>query len=369
MSNIATANKTARQAPGDMHDDDFLDALDYKFASASVIARRMAEAGTPATLDAIHARMAEFVSYTDEIEAYEGIAWRIVPPLPANDNVLPANDNSSPLASELQTVALPTSVTAPLLVNGCGLELVRRLPDKSIDLALLDLPYGTTNAACDHVIDVDAHMMELRRIITDRGAIVCFAMQPFTTTLINAAPDLFKQSLVWEKPVATGWPQARARHLKCHEDILVFSKGTVISPKRSKRAMTYNPQNAIEVEGKRRVHKSGYMTDVKGKAMGEAYMRLTNCPRSVLRYAKDSKLHPFAKPVALLEYLVRTFSNENEIVLDHTMGSGSTGVAAFRAGRRFIGAENGVFRDGSAIFPVASDRITAEINCSMLPEV
>ncbi len=239
--------------------------------------------------------------------------------------------------------------------------MLRGLPDASIDLALLDLPYGITRTSFDPVIDVEAHMNELRRIITDRGAIVCFATQPFTTRLINAGLDIFKQSLVWEKPQGTGFAQARQRHLKCHEDILVFSKGTVIGGERSKRKMTFNPQGAVEVERVLRKRNTKYMNDVRSTAIGRRYMALTNCPRSVLRFSKDSKGHSFAKPIALLEYLVRTFSNDNNVVLDHTMGSGSTGVAAYRTGRRFIGAENGFLKDDTSIFKIAECRINAEL--------
>lgn len=351
MIHLATATKTTRQVPHDIPDEAFVAALDFEFRNASTIARHMLMAGTPATLTMIRQRMAEFVTESPYIEAGDD-AWRIVatsptiPPQPANDD---------------HKIDLPTNVAEPVLINGCGLEMLRGLPDESIHLALLDLPYGITRTSFDPVIDVEAHMKELRRVVTHRGAIVCFATQPFTTKLINAAPDLFKQSLVWEKPQGTGFAQARQRHLKCHEDILIFSKGTVIGGARSKRKMTFNPQNVVEVERVLRKRKTKYMADVKGDDIGKRYMALTNCPRSVLSYAKDSKVHSFAKPIALLEYLIRTFSNDNEVVLDHTMGSGSTGVAAYRTHRRFIGAENGYLEDGCSVFKIAEGRIGAEL--------
>ncbi|VWX51813.1 site-specific DNA-methyltransferase [Novosphingobium sp. 9U] len=351
MIHLATATKTARQVSGDVPDETFVAALDFEFRNAPTIARHMLMAGTPATLMMIRQRMAEFVTESPYIEAGDD-AWRIVatsptiPPQPANDD---------------HKIELPTAVGQPVLIDGCGLEMLRGLPDASIDLALLDLPYGITRTSFDPVINVDAHMEELRRVVTPTGAIVCFATQPFTTKLINAAPDLFKQALVWEKPGVTGFAQARARHLKCHEDILIFSKGTIIG-KRSKRQMTYNPQGAVEVA--RVLPKGGntkYMGNTQVDQGGKKYVGLANCPRSVLRFAKDSKGHSFAKPIALLDYLIRTFSNDNEVVLDHTMGSGSTGVAAHRAGRRFIGAENGFLEDGRSIFKIAEGRIGAEL--------
>lgn len=352
MLNIATTAAPIRKRRERLGDAPFIAALDFDYRNAATIARHMLGNGTPATLEMIRQRMAEYVRETALVEGGDD-AWRIVPPAPAPR---PSNDNAAPLAINLH--------------QGCGLELMRGIPNGSIDLVLCDLPYGMTKLAIDPTIDVAEWMAEMHRIVTDRGAIVAFAAQPFTTDLMLASraydrgvERFFKQALVWEKPQPTGFAQARARHLKAHEDILIFSRGTVING-RSKRQMVYNPQNAVEVvKPMRPARKMGYIDcSVQGVLPpGTDYLALTNCPRSVVRYSKDSKAHPFAKPIALLEYLIRTFSNDEAVVLDPTMGSGSAGVAALATGRNFIGAENGVDQKGRCIFTIAKDRIAKHV--------
>jgi len=259
-----------------------------------------------------------------------------------------ANDNCPPTIPPPALSLVPSSDQVKL-IHGCGLEMMRSMPSESVDLALCDLPYGMTRTKFDPIINVDEHMYELHRIVTHRGAVVAFSAQPFTNDLINASRAFdvkkemfFKQEIIWEKDGTTGFSQARARHLKAHENILVFSKGVVIGGARTKRAMTYNPQGAFEVDAILPSRGGfNYLGNTQRNQGGKHFKRLTNCPRSVLRFAKEKgkHIHPFAKPVPLLEYLINTFSNAGEVVLDPTAGSGSAAVAAINTGRKFIGAE------------------------------
>lgn len=355
MFALATTAAPIRKRRRQINDAAFIAALDlHDFRNASTIARFMLSRGTPATLPTIARRMAEYVAIGG-VEARDN-AWRITTDHTPSSPIAPgANDNR--LAP---TIAIPTNSATPVLHKGCGLEMMRDLPASSIDLVLCDLPYGMTGLAIDPKIDVAAWMAEMRRIVTDRGAIVAFSAQPFATDLIVAGRDIFKQEIIWEKPQATGFHQSGGRHLKAHENILVFAKGTVIG-KRSKRQMTFNPQGAREVTRiTRKVSRTvGYLANQHStKAPGEIYTGLENCPRSVLLYGKDNKsAHSFAKPVLLLEYLIRTYSNDNDVVLDPTMGSGSAIVAAVNAGRRSIGAENGIDRKARCIFEIARCRV------------
>ncbi|SFP66554.1 DNA modification methylase [Sphingomonas rubra] len=215
----------------------------------------------------------------------------------------------------------------PVLVHSDGLAMLRTLDAGSVDLMLTDLPYGLTGLPLDPVIDVQDWMAEMLRVVTDRGAIVAFASGSFSHCLTDAGIDFLKDRLVWHKPRATG--QQLLRHMQAHEDILIFSKGTV--SRNSTRQMTFNPQNTGQTP---------------------------NYPRTVLQFCKDkNNVHPFQKPVALLEYLIKTYSNPGELVVDPTMGSGSAAIAAINCQRAFMGAENGVYQDGRSIFDLAKERI------------
>ncbi|MGC5796974.1 DNA methyltransferase [Sphingomonas sp. NFX23] len=330
-------------APYDTIEDElFIAALsEVEYRDAAAIEREMIAAGTPATLTTIRERMAEFVANTDCIKT-NGDGWRIVLPI-------------TPSAGDL------------VLHQGCGLELMRTIPSNSIPLVLADMPYGITRLAIDPKVNVSQWLEEMNRIVTPTGAIVSFGTQPFTTDQINANRANFKQMLVWAKSTATGSQLSRGRHMTSHEDILVFSKGTVIG-KRSKRQMTYNPQGAIEATkvSRKRERDCGYLANAHSTTeAGIEYAGLNKCPRTVLYYPKDDTTsHSFAKPIALLEYLIRTFSNPGDVVFDPTMGSGSAGVAALNTGRKFFGAENGTDRKGRCIFDIAKAKIAAGVRGS-----
>jgi site-specific DNA-methyltransferase (adenine-specific) len=227
------------------------------------------------------------------------------------------------------------------LILGECLEKMKEIPDGSVDMVLCDLPYGTTQNKWDSVIPLEPLWREYRRVCKPNAAIVLTASQPFTSALGASNLAGLRYAWVWEKNAATGHLNAKRMPMKLHEDILVFSDAP----------HAYYPQG-LQMLGKivRRGNNGGNF----GKSGTENFQEWTNYPRSILRFASDSgAVHPTQKPVALMEYLIRTYTNEGETVLDNTMGSGTTGVACVRTGRNFIGIE----RD-ERYFQIASDRIS-----------
>lgn len=207
-------------------------------------------------------------------------------------------------------------------VGDC-LKLLPTIPDKSVDMILCDLPYGTTQNKWDSILPLDQLWRQYRRVC--RGAVVLTASQPFTTTLAASNLQDLRYAWVWEKGAATGHLNAKRMPMKQHEDILVF--GTA----------PYYPQGLNPYGKTTRRGSNGSNFGVSGT---ENFQEHTNYPRSIIRFPNDPKpVHPTQKPVALMEYLIRTYTNEGELVLDNTMGSGTTGVAAMRCNRRFIGME------------------------------
>lgn len=243
------------------------------------------------------------------------------------------------------------------LMKGDCLERMKEIPSGSVDMILTDPPYGTTACKWDSIIPLETMWKQLKRIIKPNGTIVMTASQPFTSSLISSNYKMFKYNLVWEKSRASNFVHANYQPLKAHEDICVWSLGG--SAQGSKHPMTYNPQCK---EGKPynkgighsdNEHLSGGLskknTQVLENKTGERK------PRSVIYFSSDCKdrgLHPTQKPVALMEYLIKTYTNENETVLDFTMGSGTTGVACVNNDRKFLGIE---MDDG--YFEIAKNRI------------
>lgn len=249
---------------------------------------------------------------------------------------------------------------APILelVHGDALAVMADLPDETFELIFCDLPYGSTRCKWDQRLPMAPLWEELERILTPTGTIVMTAAQPFTTDLIVAGRHLFKYTLVWQKSRPSQHVHSSNRPLSDHEDILVFSKGTVMHAARSKRRMTYHALGA-EDDGTRvhRRQKSRAMGNTNPAKLGTIYSAKKNLPRSVQFHTNPHKpRHETQKPESLMEWIIGTYSDPGDLVLDPTMGSGTTGVAAVRQGREFFGIEA-----GEEYFKYAEDRILDEL--------
>ena len=239
------------------------------------------------------------------------------------------------------------------LYKGDCLEIMKDIPDKSVDMILCDLPYGTTKNKWDSVLSLDELWEQYERIIKDNGAIVLFAQTPFDKVLGCSNLKMLRYEWIWEKTSATGHLNAKKMPMKAHENILVFYK----------KLPTYNPQKTAG--HKRKVSKAEHKINcVKTTNYGEhgltTYDSTERYPRSVQVFKTDKQkesLHPTQKPVALLEYLIKTYTNEGETVLDNCMGSGSTGVACLNTNRKFIGIEK-----DDKYFDIACNRINEYID-------
>jgi len=213
------------------------------------------------------------------------------------------------------------------LRQGDCLELLKDIPDGSVDMVMTDMPYGTTNARWDSVVDLDDMWLQLKRIVKTDGAIVMTAAQPFTTTLISSNMSMFRYDLTWCKTQSTGFYNANRMPLRAHEDICVFYS----------KLPTYNPQ---KTDGKPYRQKRGAAAEVyHGQDLHETVSDGKRYPVSYQTVKSEKGLHPTQKPVALMEYLIKTYTNEHDVVIDMFMGSGSTGVACVNTNRRFIGIE------------------------------
>lgn len=225
---------------------------------------------------------------------------------------------------------------------------MKTIRDKSIDLIICDLPYGTTSCGWDNIIPFDLMWEQYHRIIKDNGAIVLFSAQPFTTKLIHSNFKNYRYSWYWMKNTVTGFAFAKHQPMRKVEDINIFYK----------KKPLYIPQGLVELEKpivkKRKTKISNKDTIYKEDTlMKEHIVRYTNYPNNVLYFNKESKtVHPTQKPVDLLEYLIKTYTKESDIILDNCMGSGSTGVAAGNLKRKFVGIEL-----DSKYFEIAKRRI------------
>jgi site-specific DNA-methyltransferase (adenine-specific) len=234
-----------------------------------------------------------------------------------------------------------------LMLGDC-LERMKEIPDGSIDMVMTDPPYGTTACKWDSVIPLEPMWEQLKRIIKPSGAIVMTASQPFTTTLIASNMKMFKYCWVWDKKIPSGMSYARFQPMRRSEDVIVFCVGKTV----------YNAQMVL----RNKPIKGGGMS--KGettnnqnlKALKKTYTHKN--PTNIIEFNKIRRgsIHPTQKPVALMEYLIRTYTNEGETVLDFTMGSGTTGVACVNLGRSFIGIEM-----DENYFNIASDRIKGTV--------
>lgn len=217
------------------------------------------------------------------------------------------------------------------LMKGDCLDRMKEIPSGSVDMVLTDPPYGTTACKWDSIIPLEPMWEQLNRVIKPNGAIVMTASQPFTTTLIASNMKMFKYCWVWEKQQPTGFLNARRYPLKSHEDVVVFCS----------KLHVYNPQGVSTVEVKNsRKNKSG--NGCYGPVSSREYIqREGSFPRTVIKFNRvtHGQVHPTQKPVALMEYLIKTYTNEGETVLDFASGSFTTGVACKNLNRKFIGIE------------------------------
>lgn len=234
------------------------------------------------------------------------------------------------------------------LYNGNCLELMKEIPEKSIDMILCDLPYGTTACKWDTIIPFDKLWEQYNRIIKDKRAIVLFATEPFTSKLIVSNVDNFKEKLTWKKHKPSNIGCGRFMHLKYTEDIVVFGKGNIYNPilipRTSTRIKETQKGNSKNWRTQRQENEVSFGTPYEPKDWHD-YNPDFKLPMNVLEFpavvsnSKEKANHPTQKPVALLEYLIKTYTNENMVILDNTMGSGSTGVACVNTNRDFIGIE------------------------------
>ena len=229
------------------------------------------------------------------------------------------------------------------LMQGDCLELMKLIPDESIDMILCDLPYETLNrgnakASWDRKIPLDKLWRGYERIIKDNGVIILFAQGMFTSELMRSNPGMWRYNLVWDKVLSGGFLNARRMPLRSHEDICVFYK----------KLPKYNPQmtQGQPLHGRGTAYRDKALTNNCYGALGRSDSSREGCtqkfPTSILHFAKphpSTTVHPTQKPVELLEWLIRTYTDHGDLVLDNAMGSGSTGVACIRTERRFIGME------------------------------
>ncbi len=224
------------------------------------------------------------------------------------------------------------------VIQGDCLEVMKDIPDKSIDMILCDLPYGTTACKWDTIIPFEPLWEQYKRIIKDNGAIVLTASQPFTSALVMSNVKMFKYEWVWLKSNKTGHLNGKCRPLKSHENILVYSKSEA---RAGGKNMKYSPQGLIEINKtvtesrKDKGINHNYFRESRNKK--QYTQQFSSYPDALLSFPQDkNKFHPTQKPVALFEYLIKTYTNEGDLVLDSCAGSGTTGVAARNLNRNFI---------------------------------
>lgn len=244
------------------------------------------------------------------------------------------------------------------IYEGDCLELMPEIDDKSIDMILCDLPYGTTACKWDRVIPFEPLWKEYKRLIKDHGAIVLTASQPFTSMLVMSNIEMFKYELVWEKTRPSGFVHSKNKPMKNHENICIFSLATTNHATLTDDRMIYNPQGLIK-QLNTRPHRTSHKTNTcfsarpSHKTVVSEYI---NYPVSIITCSNDNNfnVHPTQKPIALFEYLIKTYTNEGDTVLDNCIGSGTTAIAALNTNRHFIGIEK-----EPKYVQIARQRITA----------
>jgi site-specific DNA-methyltransferase (adenine-specific) len=226
------------------------------------------------------------------------------------------------------------------LILGDCLEKMKEIEDESIDLLIVDPPYGSTTMEWDKIIPFNLLWPEIERVVKPKANIIIFGSQPFTSLLIASKIDWFRYELIWNKNKCGSPGLAKKRPMKVHENIIVFSKkpGSIYNPQMEEgepyKRTSKNPDGYV---GKANNHKYGLKPRKSFENTGTRY------PKSIINISRDfsaqQQVHPTQKPVPLMEWLIKTYSNENDLILDNCMGSGTTGVAALNLNRKFIGIE------------------------------
>ena len=246
------------------------------------------------------------------------------------------------------------------LKQGDCLELMKDIPVGSVDMILCDLPYGTTVCKWDTVIPFKPLWEQYKRIIKKNASIVLFGCEPFVSELIHSNNEMFKYKWIWEHGRSANFAQAPYSPLKDYEEVCVFSFGGM--SKNAKNRMVYNPQNTIPCNIKQK--EKGHSDLRPSKIVQSDFVQtVTNYPKAIIKFPKEqARFHPTQKPVSLLEYLVKTYTNEGDTILDNCMGSGSTGVACVNTGRNFIGMEldQGYFEIAQKRIEEAEKRLNRE---------
>lgn len=233
--------------------------------------------------------------------------------------------------------------------QGDCLELMKEIPDKSVDMILCDLPYGTTRNKWDSVIPFDKLWQQYERIIKDNGVIALFSDGLFMSNLMLSNIKHWRYNFIWDKKRGCDFLNSNIKPLKSHEEICIFYKKKPIYNKQVWYSEPYKPTKNGSLSNNYGYRKEAYSESLNGERN----------PLTIISFSRDgNRLHPTQKPVALLEYLIKTYTNEGELILDNCMGSGSTCVAAINTGRHYIG-----FELEKEYFDIANDRIAKSKGC------
>lgn len=220
------------------------------------------------------------------------------------------------------------------------------LPDKSVDMILSDLPYGVTDCAWDKLLPLDKLWQEYKRVLRPGGVAALTCVQPFTTALIQSNRSMYRYCWYWRKNCPTGFANSKKQPMRCIEDVAVFYD----------RQPVYHPQGLIKLEKPVQHRASKQKAGVYRGSLGKEYVtQYTNYPVNLLEFPVERGLHPTQKPVALFEYLIRTYTDPGALVLDSCIGSGTTAVASIRSGRRFVG-----FELDAGYWAIAQERVEKE---------
>lgn len=241
------------------------------------------------------------------------------------------------------------------LYNEDCFKVLPTIADKSVDMICVDLPYGTTDVYWDTPLCLDTLWQHYKRILSDKGCVVLFGCQPFTSKLVTSNLKWFKQVLIWNKNKCGSPGLANVRPMQVHEDIVIFAPGRTIYNPQMEKGEPYSRKSTSPDGYKERCNTHGYGMKIQNEFVNTG----TRYPKSIVNISRNfsaqQQLHPTQKPVPLLEWLIKTYSNEHDTVLDHCMGIGTCGVAAVKNNRRFIGVE--MQKD---YFDIAFELITKE---------